>query len=792
MAETLKDYLVGIGFSVDENGAQKAENALNEFHQVVNELGNILLQTGTAIKSLFSDFLSGSSQVDDTTAAIDDAANAVDNLSQNELDATQAAAEMAEAQEAVSTAASSSAEVMQGATDAADALGAAHEEAASAANEFATTQEQVGNAAQSAGEQVEKLGKETQETGKKAKNAGKAFEQASRRAKMDGAKEGAENVGKLDGKLKEVTQTLKKAVVTVAGFIIGDSIKNAVANIVSFNETLTASAKELGKTIEQARAYNVALSAMGKTVDEIAASDSLTQTFEELQSLGQQMALPAGAQGLIMISRLKDGFLQLKVIGQYAMQWIYYKVQTVAEGPLAKLHDTMTSMKDWFAGNIEKIAETIATGFSWVLQIFSSAVTAIKHVATAIGALPIPVKLAGAAIVAVITMVKSKFALITAVVTGILLLVDDFVTYLEGGESVFANFWGKCIEWAQKLKPVLDSVINAINGFITSIWEGTISLISWLKEAGMLEPLIAGITAAFAAFKGLKLATAIANVVSKLKALPAALGGISAPVLAVIAVLVAAFVNLWNTSEEFQTAITAIWNSIKEKFQTFGDAIVARLNKLGFSFENIGEVIKAIWNGICSFLAPAFEATFEEIETFLSTAFDTILSDAAVSAGTNHSVNAYAQLRAIMSKREPVTLVTRLHSYKNMVITSMSAPDDYMTMNALKATIYFRQIEMVSVSTVTVQQKVSASASGQSTVTSSTTNSGSAKKNTSSSSSQSSAKKQSVLSKATSAAKKATTTSTTKTATKVSSTVTAKIKALSTGVSKALKAIKLK
>lgn len=168
------------------------------------------------------------------------------------------------------------------------------------------------------------------------------------------------------------------------------------------------------------------------------------------------------------------------------------------------------------------------------------------------------------------------------------------------------------------------------------------------------------------------------------------------------------------------------------------------------------------------------------------------MSDAAVSAGTNHSVNAYAQLRAIMSKREPVTLVTRLHSYKNMVITSMSAPDDYMTMNALKATIYFRQIEMVSVSTVTVQQKVSASASGQSTATSSTTNSGSAKKNTSSSSSQSSAKKQSVLSKATSAAKKATTTTTTKTATKVSSTVTAKIKALSTGVSKALKAIKLK
>lgn len=168
------------------------------------------------------------------------------------------------------------------------------------------------------------------------------------------------------------------------------------------------------------------------------------------------------------------------------------------------------------------------------------------------------------------------------------------------------------------------------------------------------------------------------------------------------------------------------------------------------------------------------------------------MSDAAVSAGTNHSVNAYAQLRAIMSKREPVTLVTRLHSYKNMVITSMSAPDDYMTMNALKATIYFRQIEMVSVSTVTVQQQVSASASGQSGAASGAASSGNIKANASSSTSQTSAKKQSVLSKAKSAAKKATTTTTTRTATNVSNTVKAKIKALSTGVSKALKTIKLK
>lgn len=87
------------------------------------------------------------------------------------------------------------------------------------------------------------------------------------------------------------------------------------------------------------------------------------------------------------------------------------------------------------------------------------------------------------------------------------------------------------------------------------------------------------------------------------------------------------------------------------------------------------------------------------------------MSDAAIGApgGDGRSVNAFTQLRAIMEKREPVTLVTRLKTYPNMLITSMSAPDDYKTMHALRASIYFQQINIVSVSTVTVQEMVTSS-----------------------------------------------------------------------------------
>lgn len=111
-----------------------------------------------------------------------------------------------------------------------------------------------------------------------------------------------------------------------------------------------------------------------------------------------------------------------------------------------------------------------------------------------------------------------------------------------------------------------------------------------------------------------------------------------------------------------------------------------------------------------------------------------VASDTA-SAGTSRSVNAYTQLRAIMEQREPVTLITRLKTYQNMIITSMSAPDDFKTMHALRVSVYFQQINIVSVSTIAVQETVtgsksSASGSGGSTSKKNTSSGSSAKTQT--------------------------------------------------------------
>lgn len=305
-----------------------------------------------------------------------------------------------------------------------------------------------------------------------------------------------------------------------------------------------------------------------------------------------------------------------------------YKVQTVAEGPLAEVRDIITSIKEWFANNIESVATVAAEAFGMIVQSVASVIKFVKLLWDAINSLPTPIKAVLSITLAAIAMIKSKFALITAIVTTIVLLIDDFMTYLEGGDSLFGDFWGTCIEWAAKVAPAIQAVIDWISNFITSIWDGTVSLIGWLKEANLLEPLIAGITAAFAAFKAIKLAPAIKNVVSALNFLPKALAAIMSPagiVIGIIAALAAAFVYLWNTNEEFRTKVTEIWNSVVSIFQEFGTAITSRLNDLGFSFADIGEVIKAIWNGLCEFLGPVFIGAFELIQNGLSFALDAII-----------------------------------------------------------------------------------------------------------------------------------------------------------------------
>ena len=201
------------------------------------------------------------------------------------------------------------------------------------------------------------------------------------------------------------------------------------------------------------------------------------------------------------------------------------------------------------------------------------------------------------------------------------------------------------ISFGEMLMPVIRKVVTAVQGFVdklnnmdeaqrkTIITIGLViaALGPFLVILGTVISTMGKSMKAYAsAAKGIKkLMVAVKSGTGIFGKLGTALGGISAPVLAivaVIAVLVAAFTHLWKTNDGFRENIIATWTQIKETVNNFCQGIVDRLNSLGFEFSSITEVLKAVWDGFCNLLGPVFEGAFRFISDTLSTVLDVILN----------------------------------------------------------------------------------------------------------------------------------------------------------------------
>lgn len=194
------------------------------------------------------------------------------------------------------------------------------------------------------------------------------------------------------------------------------------------------------------------------------------------------------------------------------------------------------------------------------------------------------------------------------------------------------------ISFGEMLMPLIRKIVSAIQSFVerlNQMDEGTrkaVLTIGMIVAAlgpflVVLGTTISKVGAAMQGFTTLavcikKLGVGVEGANGLLGKLGAALGGVSAPVLAVVAVLAtltAAFMHLWNTNDGFQEAILSTWSKIKDTLSGFFQGIVDRLNALGFEFTDILDVLKTAWDAFCSVLAPLFEGVFNHIANILST-----------------------------------------------------------------------------------------------------------------------------------------------------------------------------
>lgn len=193
---------------------------------------------------------------------------------------------------------------------------------------------------------------------------------------------------------------------------------------------------------------------------------------------------------------------------------------------------------------------------------------------------------------------------------------------------------GVAIQIGNILMPYIKQFVEKIQSLVD--WFGQLSteqqeqVVKYAMIAAAIGPVLLGvgklITGAGNLIKGFKeIKSAVSLVSQGFSLLGGAATGPILAIVAAIAVLVAAFMNLWKNNEEFREKMIAIWERLKEAFSGFVEGIKERMDGIKQAFQNIVNFVKPIWDGFCQLLAPIFEGAFSNIVDILSGVLDMIL-----------------------------------------------------------------------------------------------------------------------------------------------------------------------
>ena len=173
------------------------------------------------------------------------------------------------------------------------------------------------------------------------------------------------------------------------------------------------------------------------------------------------------------------------------------------------------------------------------------------------------------------------------------------------------------ISFGDVLMPIIRKVVSHIQDFVDKLngmsdaqRETIIKVLAFVAALGPLLIIIGKtVSTVGVAMQGISkfgkgivgLSSSVKNgtgVIGKMVSGLAAMPPIVWIIVAVIAVLTAAFVHLWKTNAEFKEKIIGYWEKLKAKFQEVGQKIVEAFNSLGFEFEDIAEVFDWLCNEV--------------------------------------------------------------------------------------------------------------------------------------------------------------------------------------------------
>lgn len=217
------------------------------------------------------------------------------------------------------------------------------------------------------------------------------------------------------------------------------------------------------------------------------------------------------------------------------------------------------------ASVISAFAYRVIKGVSSLVQWFSKLDDGQKKLVVGAGFLLAAWKLLNAGFLA------TPVGMLVAGLLAIVALVDDYLTYMEGGESYFD--WGPWAETIETARAAIGRVISAVGKFIS-------------ENQGLVKSLAKGM----ALFMGLKAAAGMVGMVAgSFKALNTAMK--ANPVMLILGLLCMAAMLIIDNWEDVKAFFLGLWDSIEEKAAAAADFFIG-------VWQGVKDWFKSLWSDV--------------------------------------------------------------------------------------------------------------------------------------------------------------------------------------------------
>lgn len=266
-------------------------------------------------------------------------------------------------------------------------------------------------------------------------------------------------------------------------------------------------------------------------------------------------------------------------------------------------------------------------------------------------------------------------------------MADTQLDNLQGQITILKSaLEGLAISFGELLLPAIKMIVGWVQQFVdwlNGMDEGTKKVVTTIALlAAALGPVLIVIGKVVSAVGTIMtIVPKVAGVINTVKTAFAALNTtmLANPIFLIIAAitaLVAAFIYLWNTNEDFRQFWINLWENVKEVAIAVWEAIK---NFFTAAWEAISSTAKAVWNGIKDF----FSGLWEGIKTIFSTVVEVIKTIITT------YFNIYKTIITTVLNAIKTVFTTVWNGIKTVVTTVVTAIQTFITTawNAIKNTV---------------------------------------------------------------------------------------------------------